>query len=289
MSEPRHTALAVPYVAQPERTHQLVYHEWGDSENPRVVLCMHGLTRNGRDFDFLARALERNFRVIALDMPGRGKSQWLNDGAEYNTASYMANLTYVLDTLKLPAVYWLGTSMGGILGMMMAAAQPARVRALCLNDVGAWIPAAALRRLGEYVGVQTQFPGYAAAEKALREAYAPFGLTDLQHWRHLFAHSLEESPDGGVRTTYDPAIGAPFREEDRIQDIDLWAVWGKITCPTLLLRGGMSDLFPEATALRMLGSRAGVNYHTFPNIGHAPMLMEPGQINIVRNWLERLS
>jgi pimeloyl-ACP methyl ester carboxylesterase len=252
------------------------------------VLCVHGLARNARDFDFLAEALAADFRVIAVDMPGRGKSEWLKEAHEYDAVSYLANLRFLLEALRLDSVYWVGTSMGGLLGMMLAAAEPSRLRALVLNDVGAWVPAAALRRLGRYVGVATHFPCSAAAEQALREFYAPFGITDERHWRHLFAHSLEEAPGGGVRVAYDPAIGAPLRDPERIQDLDLWCLWEGIDSPTLLLRGELSDILPEETAQRMLGARAEITYHVFPGVGHAPALMDTAQIQLVHRWLDHL-
>lgn len=285
MKEPHVATLDVPYTGYPGQTHRVTYYTWGNDAAP-PVLCVHGLARNGRDFDFLADILSADFRVIAIDMPGRGLSQWLVHPEEYNLAAYMLNLLFFLDVLKIGPVHWIGTSMGGLLGMMMAAGQPERVRTLVLNDVGARVPGVALARLAEYVGVAVRFASRAEAEKKLREIYVPFGITREEVWQHLFAHSFEELPDGGVRMAYDPAIGAPMNKDPAQADAELWPVWQQVRCPVLLIHGATSDILTDATIEQMRATHPGMELHTVPGVGHAPMLTEEAEITRIHRWLK---
>lgn len=263
--------------------HRLAYTEWGDPANPRVLLCIHGLTRNGRDFDFLARTLEGDYRILCPDMPGRGASDNFPDPALYTSTIYAADCLALMDALNVAQCDWVGTSMGGIIGMTLAAAQPARIRRLVLNDVGARIPAAGIRRIGAYAGKKLRFESRAQAEAALRVIYTPFGIETEEHWQHLLAHSLR---DDGVSLAYDPAIvqGLIHQDPAKIEDMDLSTLWEKVACPTLILRGGESDILDAETAAAM-AARAGVDLRTFPGIGHAPSLMRQEEIAIVRGWL----
>ena len=167
-----------------------------------------------RDFDWLAPALAgAGYRVVCPDVVGRGKSDWLGDPAGYGYPQYLADSAVILGHLGAesgaPGIDWIGTSMGGLIGMMLAAQSGNPIRRLVINDVGPFIPAAALRRIGDYVGKAFRFPDFAAAEAHFRKAHAPFGdLSDAQ-WRHLTEHSVVVAPDGGFRLAYDPAIGAP--------------------------------------------------------------------------------
>ncbi len=279
---PRTHALDVPLL--PGRTHRVALYEWGDTRNSRVAFCVHGLTRNGRDFDFLAEALSAKYRVIAIDIAGRGMSEWLENPKDYNAVSYLADIEYCLGALGVGAVDWIGTSMGGILGMLAAQQHPARVRRLVLNDVGAFIPAAGLGRLGGYVGKRCEFPTQAEAEAFMRTAYASFGIRDEPIWRHLFAHSIQPTRDGRVRLAYDPAIAASMTL-DPPQDVDLRPVWKQVSCQVLIVRGEVSDILPEAVARDMCASRTHCDLVTIPNVGHAPTLMVPEEITQVVNWL----
>jgi pimeloyl-ACP methyl ester carboxylesterase len=265
--------------------HRLAYHEWGAPENPRVLLCVHGLTRNAMDFSVLAETLREDWRVIAVDMPGRGKSDWLENAADYTYPTYLADIVSLLDHLAIPDVDWLGTSMGGIIGMMMAGFSPDRVRRLVLNDVGAWIPAQGLRRILSYAGKQMHFSSRTEAEGALRANFAPFGIRDEANWHRLFASSLVEDADGSVRLCYDPAIGASLTAQPEVSDIDLGSAWEAVRCPTLILRGADSDILTRETAEAMCRQRPGVTLVEFPGVGHAPSLMEPDQITPVEDWL----
>lgn len=261
--------------------------EWTQAlPDGRALVCVHGLTRNGRDFDKLATSLSESYRVLCPDMPGRGKSAWLADPSGYNYPAYLADAEHMFDSLRLSSVDWVGTSMGGILGMMIAASQPERIKRLVLNDVGVFIPRNGLLRIADYIGKDTEFASRSDAAAVLRERYAGFGITDEADWQQLIDASLEDAPGGGVRLAYDPAIASAFADREKIQDVDLWALWEKITCPVLILRGAHSDILLHETANRMQRQApARVTYVELPEAGHAPSLMREEEIALVRRWL----
>ena len=269
----------------PHGFHRVAYREWGHPDCPRVVVCVHGLTRNGRDFDTLAQSLDDRFRLLCPDMPGRGDSDWLPDVNDYVFPTYLTTLTALLAHADVEQVAWVGTSMGGLLGMVMAAQPNTPVTRLVLNDVGPVIAPAALARIAAYVGLDPVFASFAALEAHIREVSAPFGpLTDAQ-WTELARTTARETPDGRWRLKYDPGIAVPFRNASAAVS-DLWAVWDAIRCPTLVLRGAESDLLAAdtAAAMRTRGPRPRVV--EFPGIGHAPMLLDAEQIAPVAAFLE---
>ena len=228
----------------------MAYTEWGDPDNPRVLVCVHGLTRNGRDFDDLARALAPHYRVVCPDVVGRGRSGWLPVKADYQLPTYVADMVTLIARLDVETVHWLGTSMGGLIGMLLASLPENPIRRLVLNDVGPVLPAESLLRIGQYVGQTPLFPSYDAAEAYIRAVSAPFGrLTDAQ-WRHLSETSVKEV-DGGWAMRYDPAIGDAFRDPQAVTNVDLWPLYEAIRCPTLVLRGVESDLLLADTAQQM--------------------------------------
>ena len=265
--------------------HEVVYREWGHPESERVVVCVHGLTRNGRDFDALAAALADRFRVVCPDMPGRGDSEWLSDPNDYVLPTYLTALTALLAHAHVDRVAWVGTSMGGLLGMILAAQRGSPVTRLVINDIGPAIEQAALARIAGYVGMDPPFDSFAALETHIREVSASFGpLTDEQ-WQHLALTTSRQLADGRWRLKYDPGIAIPFRSA-AAGGGDLWAIWDAIRCPALLLRGVESDLLSKATAdaMRTRGPRP--QLIEFAGIGHAPMLLSPDQIGPVVAFLE---
>lgn len=269
----------------PSAFHRMVYWEWGDPANPRTLVCVHGLNRNGRDFDDLARALEDEYRVVCPDVAGRGRSDWLPGPEHYQVPQYVADMTALLAALGAEEVDWVGTSMGGMIGMAMAAMANTPVRRLVLNDVGPFIPKAALERIAGYAGLDPVFPDLDAAVAHFSEIYAPFGpLTEAQ-WRHLSETSLKELPEGGWAMRRDPAIGAAFSDPDALEDIDLWAVWDAISAPVLALRGADSDLLTAETAAEMAHRGPRARVEAFAGIGHAPALMSEDQIAPIRDFL----
>ena len=263
--------------------HDLAYGEWGAADSERVVVCVHGLTRNGRDFDVLAAALaEKGCRVVCPDVVGRGASGRLADPAGYGYPQYLADMNALLARLDVEQVDWVGTSMGGLIGMMLAAQPGAPIRRLVINDVGPFIPLAALERIGGYVGRAPVFADLDAAEAYLRDVYATMGaLGDLQ-WRHLTLSSVE-AVKGGYRLAYDPAIAEAFKQVTA--DIDLWSLWDAITAPTLVLRGANSDLLLAETAAEMAARGPKAKVIEIPGCGHTPSLMDVEQIALVRDWV----
>ncbi|MCX7933372.1 MAG: alpha/beta hydrolase [Rhodovarius sp.] len=259
------------------------WHEWGPPSG-RPVVCVHGLTRTGRDFDALARALAAaGRRVLCPDVPGRGLSGWLPDPALYAVPTYLALLQPLLAAVG-PHDF-VGTSMGGLIGMAAAAQPELRTGRLVLNDVGPFLPAAALARIRAYLAAAPQeFPDLAALEGHLRRVHAPFGPLSDAEWAHLARHSARITPAGRIALHYDPRILEPMPEQPT--DLDLWALWPQVATgrPVLVLRGEHSDLLDAATAARMAES-PGVQLATIRGVGHAPALMEPGQITLIRDFL----
>ena len=269
----------------PSGLHRMAYNEWGARDNPRVVVCVHGLTRNARDFDRLAAALAGHYRVICPDVVGRGCSGRLRDPAGYAIPQYVADMVTLLARLDVEAVDWVGTSMGGLIGMALAAQPGAPLRRLVLNDVGPLITQESLKRIGEYVGSDPTWATLAEAEAYVRAISAPFGPLRDADWRFLTETSVVQRTDGRWGFRYDPAIAAPFRAACGEQDIDLWPVYQAIACPTLAIRGAESDLLTRATWQRMgeVGPRA--QLAEVAGVGHAPMFMDEAQIALVRDFL----
>ena len=274
----------------PQGFSAIAYAEWGERDAARTVVCVHGLTRNGRDFDMLAGSLAAaGYRVATPDMPGRGASDWLPSSEFYTYPFYLSAMAAFVARLGVREVDWVGTSMGGIIGMMMAAQPGTPVRRLVLNDIGPFIPKAALERLAGYVGLDPRFADIAGVEAYLRDVAAPFGPLSDDQWRHLAVHSAAPASDGRLRLHYDPAIGAPFKTEP-IADIDLWAQWEKVACPVLVIRGAQSDLLLKATLdeMRTRGAAAArglVQTVEISGCGHAPALMAADQIARVAEFL----
>jgi len=269
---------------------RLAWVEWGPDAAERVVVCVHGLTRNARDFDALALDLgNRGWRVVSVDVPGRGRSEWLRRPEDYAYPFYASALAALIGRLGVERVDWVGTSMGGLIGMMLAAQPASPIRRLVLNDIGAFIPKASIERLAQYVGKDPRFDSVAAVEAYLRQVNAPFGpLTDAQ-WAHLAAHSAVQADDGRWRLHYDPAIGKAFAGAP-VNDVALWPVWEAVACPVLILRGAESDLLSRETAAEMTrrgtAAAAGkVQVQEIAGCGHAPALMALDQIARVREFL----
>ncbi len=267
----------------PNGFHRLHYYEWGDAENPHVALCVHGLTRNGRDFDTLARALSDHYRVICPDIIGRGKSGWLSNKADYGYAQYCADMTALIARSGARTVDWIGTSMGGIIGMLMASHVDTPVNRMVINDVGPFIPKAALERIKQYVGEDISFDSLDEAENYMRFVSAGFGPLSDEQWRHLTETSVQPNGDDTLKLVYDPSLAHAL--SGPINDVDMWNIWDKVSCPTLLIRGGISDLLLTETAEEMTRRGPRAQMVEFDGIGHAPMLMSGDQIEAVRSFL----
>ena len=278
--EPRHSSFL---GLGSKGFHKVAYVEWGDRSNPRKLMCVHGLTRQGRDFDMVARAMADRYHMACPDIVGRGQSDWLVDKAGYGYPQYCADMNVLIGRLAGTAFDWLGTSMGGLIGMFMAAHQGSPIRRLIMNDIGPLIPKEGVARLAVYAGKDPQFASLADAVAYTRAIAAPFGKLSDAEWLHLTLHGIKQQPEGTFRLCYDPAIAAPL--EGEIVDVDLWPFWDRIKCPVLVLRGANSDLLRSDTAeeMKVRGPKARVV--EIADCGHAPALMAPEQIRIVRDFL----
>lgn len=284
MSEMRERSVR---CLSPAGFHDMTYIDWGEARNPRVLVCVHGLTRTGRDFDFLAQSLAREYRVVCPDVVGRGRSDWLRDKSLYAIPQYAADMATLLARLDVESVDWLGTSMGGLIGMALAAQPKTPIRRLVLNDVGPVITGASIARIGEFVGKGPRFDTLEQADAFTRFVSAPFGaLTDAQ-WRHLTAHSVRTAADGKIEFCYDPGIAEPFRKEvgEGAKDVELWPIYDAIRCPTLAIRGAQSDLLRRDTHVEMGKRGPQAALVEIPDVGHAPMFMDESQVAIVQTFL----
>ena len=269
--------------------HRLRYFEWGDAANPRVLVCVHGLTRCGRDFDTLAQALSGHYRVICPDIVGRGESDWLANKANYTYPQYLSDMATLLAAVLAnsgddagASVHWVGTSMGGIIGMLLAAQPHTPITRLVINDVGSFIPKASLERIAMYVGKTPPFASIDAAVAAVR-ATSPFGPLSEGEWRTLTLPLLKQNAVGEWEFRYDPGVGEAFRS-GLIVDVDLLPFWNAIACPVLLTRGADSDLLLKPTYEAMC-RKADVRGVEFADVGHAPMFQHADQIDAVKAFL----
>lgn len=263
---------------------RMAYTEWGDPANPRVVICVHGLTRNGRDFDVLAAALSKSHRVLCPDVLGRGLSDWLPTPEGYANPAYAADLVTLLARTGVESVDWVGTSMGGLIGMILASLPEPPITRMVLNDVGAVVPLASLQRIGAYLGQDPSFADLAALEQGLRQTHASFGpLTDAE-WRHLAEHSARSKTDGTLGYAYDPAIKAAFAALPEA-DVELWPLWEAIKLPVLVIRGAESDLLLPEVVEGMRRRGPGCTVAEIAGAGHAPALMAADQVKLVIDWL----
>lgn len=266
--------------------HRMAYREYGARDAARTLLCVHGLTRNGRDFAPLAEVLAADgWRVVCPDVVGRGRSGWLADPRYYALPQYISDLMALLARLDAGSVSWLGTSMGGLIGMIIASFDDSPIERLILNDVGPFLPADALRRIGEYVGLAPTFASIAEAEQFLRLVCAPFGDLGDAGWRQLSESSVRQGADGRWQMRYDPRIADNFRAQAAAGDIDLWSYYERIVCPTLVIRGASSDLLGPETLAAMAQRGPRALSAEIPGVGHAPMFFSPAQIDVVHRFL----
>ncbi len=296
MSEPTLNFVTCPDAAG---SHRMAYWQWGNPQAGHVVVCVHGLSRQGRDFDVLAQALcERagdTLRVVCPDVVGRGQSDWLADPAGYQVPAYVADLLVLLQQLQPATLDWVGTSMGGLIGLGLAGTPelplPALVRRLVLNDVGPVLEWRALQRIGAYLGEPVRFTSLEQAADALRLISSTFGPHTREQWLALSRHMVKPATDGagGLRLHYDPAIAVPFAaitEASSARDeAVLWQLYDAIRARTLLLRGAESDLLSHATAQAMTQRGPRARLVEFAGVGHAPTLVASDQVQVVCDFL----
>ncbi|MFT7774231.1 alpha/beta fold hydrolase [Roseateles sp.] len=275
--------------------HRMAYWEWaGPSADAPVLVCAHGLSRQGRDFDALASAMSERYRVICPDVVGRGRSDWLRQPAGYQLPSYISDMVALLARLDVEQVDWVGTSMGGLIGLSLAALPRPEggvspIRRLVLNDVGPAVRFDALQRIGSYLGKVQRFASLDEGAAYLRTISAGFGPHTDEEWMALSAPLFLEEDGGGCKLRYDPAIALPFSavtpELAAAGEALLWAAYDGLRCPTLLIRGADSDLLSAETARAMTQRGPNARLVELPGVGHAPTLVHGDQISIVRDFL----
>ena len=280
--EPRqHTVQCL----SPKGLHRIAYLEWGDAANGNVLVCVHGLTRCARDFDNFARAMSDRYRVICPDVAGRGHSDWLADPMAYAIPQYVSDMVTLVARLDVEKVDWVGTSMGGLIGLGLAAQPNTPVRKLVLNDAGPVVTKVSLERIATYVGIAPQFPTIEAAEQYIRAVSATFGPHTDAEWRFLTEVVVRKQPDGSYRMHYDPKLAEPFKHQMPEKDLELWPLYDAVRSPMLVVRGALSDLLTRETceAMKSRGPKAKVV--EIEGVGHAPTLMHADQIAVVRDFL----
>lgn len=270
----------------PAGVHRMAYLEFGPRDAARTLVCVHGLTRNGRDFVPLAERLAaEGWRVVCPDVVGRGRSAWLADPRHYDLPQYVADMMLLIARLDVDSVQWLGTSMGGLIGMLIASLDDSPIERLILNDVGPFVAAAGLGRIGDYLGKAPEFASSDEAERYLRVVCAPFGDLGDAGWRQLTESSVRQSADGRWVMRYDPRIGENFRAQAARGDTDLWPIYERIRCPTLAIRGASSDILSHETLAEMARRGPCARTVELPGVGHAPMFFSDAQIAELRDFL----
>lgn len=282
------TAIAMRHGSvrclSPAGFHRMAFVDCGPVAAPCPVVCVHGLTRNGRDFDRLAQSLSDRRWVVCPDVVGRGLSDRLRDPSHYAVPQYCADMAVLLAALGAERVDWVGTSMGGLVGLSLAALPGSPIRRLVLNDVGPFLSADAMAGIASGASA-LRFDTRAAAEAGLRQAVAGFGPLTEDDYRHMFAYGLVAQAGGGYARTVDPAIFQPIAAAPR-QDLDLWHWWQRVTCPVLVIRGETSRLLTPDIVARMANSGPKAQVWEAPGCGHAPSLMTADQIAVVRSFLD---
>lgn len=270
--------------------HKMAYWEWGEASNPHVLICAHGLSRQGRDFDTLARSLSSRYRVVCPDVVGRGRSDWLTDPMGYQVPAYVSDMVTLIARLNVQHVDWVGTSLGGLIGMGLASLHNTPIRKLVLNDVGPRIQPESIVRIGSYLGLPMRFKDLDEAAEYLASISVGFGKFTHEQWLELTRPMLKAVDDGpGLQLHYDPAISVPFKattpEMAAFAEQMLWQRYDAIRCQTLLLRGAESDLLTRETAEEMTQRGPKARLQEFAHVGHAPMFVADNQIAVVRDFL----
>jgi pimeloyl-ACP methyl ester carboxylesterase len=268
--------------------HRVAFTDWGEQGDRGTVVCVHGLTRQGRDFDPLAQALvAEGYRVICPDVVGRGLSDHLSNPEDYDLPQYAIDMNALLAKIGAAEVIWIGFSLGGMIGMTMAGMANSPITRLVVNDIGPDMPINAVLRIGRYAtNAPDRFPTEQAVDAYFRDILAPFGTLSDDQWHHLAIHSVTPDGEGGYRLRYDRKIARAFKPP-WLYGKKLWNSWDSISCPTLLLRGTESDLLLPSTAAEMLARNHNAQLLEFADCGHLPPIMEPQQINVVAEWLRR--
>ncbi len=268
--------------------HRISYLEWGASgsvNTKRTLFCVHGLTRNARDFDYMAKALCERYRIVCPDVVGRGDSDHLISEEGYNYLQYNADMNAVLARLNVSEVDWIGTSMGGIIGMVLASVPQSPIRRLVVNDIGPEVSRDALLSIAQYIGKSSTFESLNEVEEHLRKIYAEFAPMSDEDWHQMAKYSSRRTRTGRWRLKVDSRVGDAYRDSISYFDVDMWETWEKITCPVLVLRGKNSSFLTEEVAEKMLACGPQTTLVEFDDTGHTPTLRNEDQVGAIREWL----
>ncbi len=269
--------------------HSMAYKEWGDPRNPKILLCVHGVTRVSGDFDNLAQAMCDEYRVICPDIVGRGRSDWLRDPNYYQIPQYVSDMVTLLARADAEIVDWFGTSMGGLIGMALASLPNNPIKKMILNDIGPSLSADALTRIGDYMGQDVKFSTFDEAAQYIRDISQSFGPHSDEEWRKIAVDVLRHDKDGQWRRHYDPGLAISLQAVDekmaKQNEALLWAAYDAMTCPVLLVRGTESDLLSGKSAHLMTQRGPKAKLVELPGIGHAPTFVHADQIEIARKFL----
>ncbi|QLK58176.1 alpha/beta fold hydrolase [Ehrlichia ruminantium] len=257
-----------------------------DSSSSKYLICVHGITRNCRDFDYLATVLSKHYKIICPDIVGRGKSSWLQNYKLYNYSTYCKSIIYLLKHLKITQIDFLGTSMGGIIGMYLSAYFPNLINKLIINDIGPFINIDSLKKIDKNININPIFNTINEVELYIKKLLYSFGITQEQHWQHIIKHSIVQNSDNTYALAVDPKIGIAFSEEiSNIDNMDMWNIWNKIHSKILVIRGAVSNILTRSILNQMVLSKPDMSFIEYQNAGHAPALMENYQIHDIQNWL----
>lgn len=281
----------------PEGFHKLSYLEWGSGcNNKKTVVCVHGNSRNKSDFTFLANGLSQDFRVAAIDLVGRGKSDWLKDKQNYSYRQYISDISNFISRLDVEEVFWIGSSMGGLLGMMVASLPNSPINKLIINDIGPYIPKLIADRIKQHVGIKFVANSFQEGAEAIKKLHASIGIIKQEHWDHIIKNSLIPETDGTYTMAYDPSSGLSFVDDKELSDsgqiyedesgnVLFWSFWDKISCPVMIIHGEKSELLPLSIITEMKKRGPRFDYYCVKGLGHAPALMDDEKISIIRKWL----
>lgn len=268
--------------------HKISYLEFGDPNNNNVIICAHGLTRNAHDFDKLAKALTHSFRVIAINYPGRGDSDYFDNKWHYNYHVYTKDTLLFLKKLSIKNPIWLGTSMGGLIGMILASKYQKIFKGMILNDIGPHMPISTISRIEKYARQTILFDNLNDAKKHLKMIYSQFGINTEEDWDYITKHSFILNKSGKYQMNYDSSVVNGVKTNSKSKDINIWSIWHKILCPLLVIHGAKSDILLQSTIDKMKKTK-NFDLYTVNEAGHAPALLGLDQIEAVNKWLNKVT
>lgn len=289
-----------------EGFHRVAYTEWGKANDTATgIICVHGLTRNKHDFDGLAHYLSiRDHHIFCPDIVGRGDSDWLKNPLHYTYEQYISDMTVLIARTQKTDITWIGTSMGGLIGMVLASYAKSPIKRLILNDVGPQIPVKALARLSKYTGLDPDFSSVDDAKNYYKSIYKDFGHLTEEEWLNITLHNIREVAPGKFISKMDHGVKlAPAKSkiawqsllhplkalEGSLFDIDLWAIFRQVTCPLLVIHGSHSDLLLPSTIEKMKNIHPNMQVIDIPDAGHAPLLKDPNHQEMIYKWIREMS